>query len=87
MLNQRAQVYLSEQEVDLQGSLVTGSKLDAQRKYDESAKRELIQQGLKPGVSIAHIAMDHGINTNLVRIWISQYQREHGRARSCRARE
>ncbi|MBN3856669.1 MULTISPECIES: IS66-like element accessory protein TnpA [Burkholderiaceae] len=71
---------MSEQEEGLQGRLVVGSKRDGRRKYDESAKRELIQQCLKPGVSIARTAMDHGINPNLVRTWISQYQREQGRA-------
>jgi transposase-like protein len=80
MFNQRGQVYMSEQEEGLQGRLVVGSKRDGRRKYDESAKRELIQQCLKPGVSIARTAMDHGINPNLVRTWISQYQREQGRA-------
>jgi len=71
---------MSEQEEGLQGRLVVGSKRDGRRKYDESAKRELIQACLKPGVSIARTAMDYGINPNLVRTWISQYQREQGRA-------
>ncbi len=79
MFNQRGQVDMSEQEEGLQGRLVVGSKRDGRRKYDESAKRELIQQCLKPSVSIARTAMDHGINPNLVRTWISQYQREQGR--------
>jgi transposase-like protein len=70
---------MSEHEEGLQGRLVVGAKRDGRRKYDESAKRELIQQCLKPGVSIARTAMDHGINPNLVRTWISQYQREQGR--------
>jgi len=71
---------MSEQEEGLQGRLVVGSKRDGRRKYDEEAKRELIQACLKPGVSVARTAMDHGINPNLVRTWISQYQREQGRA-------
>jgi transposase len=79
MYNEHGQVYMNEQEEGLQGRLVVGSKRDGRRKYDESAKRELIQECLKPGVSIARTAMDHGINPNLVRTWISQYQREQGR--------
>lgn len=75
MFNERGHVYMSEQEEGLQGRLVVGAKRDGRRKYDESAKRELIQACLKPGVSIARTAMDHGINPNLVRTWISQYQR------------
>jgi transposase len=70
---------MSDQEEGLQGRLVVGSKRDGRRKYDEKAKRELIQACLKPGVSIARTAMDHGINPNLVRTWISQYQREQVR--------
>lgn len=80
MFNERGHVYMSDHEEGLQGRLVVGSKRDGRRKYDESAKRELIQACLKPGVSIARTAMDHGINPNLVRTWISQYQREQGRA-------
>ncbi|WWE80017.1 transposase (plasmid) [Burkholderia gladioli] len=49
---------------------------DGRRKYGEDAKRELIQACLKPGVSIARTAMEHDINPNLVRTWISKYQRE-----------
>lgn len=79
MFKEHGQVYMNEQEEGLQGRLVVGSKRDGRRKYDESAKRELIQECLKPGVSIARTAMDHGINPNLVRTWISQYQREQGR--------
>ncbi|MGY6126710.1 transposase (plasmid) [Paraburkholderia strydomiana] len=79
MFNERGQLYMSEHEEGLQGRLVVGSKRDGRRKYDESAKRELIQGCLKPGVSIARTATDHGINPNLVRTWISQYQREQGR--------
>lgn len=72
---------MSDQEEGLQGRLVVGSKCDGRRKYDEKAMRELIQACPKPGVSIARTAMDHGINPNLVRTWISQYQREQGRTR------
>jgi transposase len=79
MFNERGQVHMSEQEEGLQGRLVVGAKRDGRRKYDENAKRELIRECLKPGVSIARTAMDHGINPNLVRTWISQYQREQGR--------
>ncbi|MGC2961352.1 hypothetical protein ACPUET_15365 [Paraburkholderia graminis] len=49
---------MNEHEEGLQGRLVVGSKRDGRRKYDESAKRELIRECLKPGVSIARTAMD-----------------------------
>ncbi|MGF6721512.1 transposase [Paraburkholderia sp. GAS41] len=80
MFNERGHVYMSDEEEGLQSRLVVGSKRGGRRKYDEEAKRELIQACLRPGVSIARTAMDHGINPNLVRTWISQYQREQGRA-------
>lgn len=80
MLNERGHVYMSEQEEGLPGRLVIGRKRDGRRKYDEAAKRELIEACLKPGVSIARTAMEHGINPNLVRTWITQHQRRQGRA-------
>ncbi|WP_433704184.1 IS66-like element accessory protein TnpA [Paraburkholderia sacchari] len=70
---------MSEQEEGLPGRLVIGRKRDGRRKYDEAAKRELIEACLKQGVSIARTAMEHGINPNLVRTWITQHQRRQGR--------
>jgi transposase len=80
MLNERGHVYMSEQEEGLPGRLVVGRKRDGRRKYDEAAKRELIEACLKPGVSIARTAMEHGINPNLVRTWITTHQRRQGQA-------
>ncbi|WP_232427602.1 transposase [Burkholderia ubonensis] len=71
---------MNEQEDGLQSRLVVNRKRDGRRKFDEVAKRELIEACLKPGVSITRTAMEHGINPNLVRTWISKYQREQGGA-------
>nr|WP_302074429.1 transposase [Burkholderia glumae] len=60
---------MNEQHGGLQSRLVADRKRDGRRKYDEDAKRELIQACLKPGVSIARTAMEHDINPNLVRTW------------------
>ena len=76
MFNERGQVCMNEQRGGLQSRLVVDRKRDGRRKYDEDAKRELIQACLKPGVSIARTAMEHDVNPNLVRTWISKYQRE-----------
>jgi transposase-like protein len=76
MFNERGQVCMNEQRGGLQSRLVVDRKRDGRRKYDEDAKRELIQECLKPGVSIARTAMEHDVNPNLVRTWISKYQRE-----------
>ncbi|MFB5148003.1 transposase [Burkholderia orbicola] len=40
----------------------------------------MIQACLKPGVSITRRAMEYGINPNLVRAWITQYQRKQDQA-------
>ncbi|MFY4702105.1 transposase [Burkholderia glumae] len=61
-------------------------KRDGRRKYDEDAKRELIQACLKPGVSIARTAMEHDIDPNLVRTVDFQYQREQAGGRDSQLR-
>ncbi|MEB0011420.1 transposase [Glaciimonas sp. Gout2] len=48
--------------------------------YDPRAKRELVEAGLRPGVSVAKLAYQHALNANLLRKWIVQYQREGGAA-------
>lgn len=62
MFNERGQVCMNEQRGGLQSRLVVDRKRDGRRKYDEDAKRELIQACLKPGVSIARTAMEHDVN-------------------------
>ncbi|HEX5843904.1 MAG TPA: transposase, partial [Pseudomonas sp.] len=42
--------------------------------YDRGAKRELIEASLRPGVSVAGMALRHGINANLLRTWIRRYR-------------
>ncbi len=53
---------------------------DGRRRYDESGKRALIEAALRPGVSVARLAQEHGINANLLRKWIAKYlmEREKG---------
>jgi transposase-like protein len=57
------------------GGLVVGHKSDGRCTYDPQVKQELIRQCLKPGVSVARMAMQHGVNTNLLRTWITKAQR------------
>ena len=66
---------MTEQYAELRGRLVVGRKSDGRGVYDEGAKRELIVACLKQGVSVARMAMEHGVNTNLLRTWIAAYQR------------
>ncbi|WP_255220063.1 transposase [Burkholderia glumae] len=86
MFNERGQVCMNEQHGGLQSRLVADRKRDGRRKYDEDAKRELIQACLKPGVSIARTAMEHDINPNLVRTWISQVSARTSRGRDSQLR-
>ncbi|MDF3881270.1 transposase [Cupriavidus basilensis] len=69
-----------EKEESLQKRLVIGRKRDGRRQYDEAAKQELIQACLRPGASIVRTAMEHDVNPNLVRTWISAHQRKHRHA-------
>ncbi|MGI9134910.1 MAG: IS66-like element accessory protein TnpA [Rhodoferax sp.] len=54
--------------------LVVGHKSDGRCRYDPQAKQELIRQCMKPGVSVARMAMQHGVNANLLRTWITKVQ-------------
>lgn len=54
--------------------LVVGHKRDGRRQYDPEVKRELVRQCMRPGVSVARMAMQHGINANLLRLWIVKLQ-------------
>ena len=47
------------------------------RRHSAAFKRRLIEQTLAPGVSVARIALDNGVNTNLLFKW----RRDHIRAR------
>ncbi|SAL06289.1 transposase IS3/IS911 family protein [Caballeronia calidae] len=56
----------------LKERLVTGSERDGRRRrFDPQVKRELVHACLRPGVSVARIALEHGLNAKLLRGWIS----------------
>jgi transposase-like protein len=54
--------------------LVVGHKRDGRCRYDPQVNQELIRQCMMPGVSVARMAMQHGINANLLRTWITKSQ-------------
>lgn len=54
--------------------LVVGHKRDGRCRDDPQVKQELIRQCMMPGVSVARMAMQHGINANLLRTWITKSQ-------------
>ncbi len=63
---------MSEIDTELVSRLVTGRKRDGRCNYDPRAKAEIVRACMQPGVSVARIAMQFGINANLVRSWISK---------------
>ena len=65
---------MTEQVLELKQRLVVGYKRDGRCSYDPQAKRELIEASLQPGVSVAKLALMHGINANLLRKWIGKYR-------------
>lgn len=74
---------MTERDTELKQRLVIGHKRDGRSRYDAQAKRELIERALQPGVSVARLALDHGVNANLLRTWIWRHRRaqEMGMAR------
>jgi transposase len=67
---------MTEQISDLKQRLVVSRKQDGRCCYDPQAKRELIEACFLPGVSVAKLALAHGINANLLRTWMTQHQRQ-----------
>ena len=61
---------MTEVDEDLLRRLVRGHKADGRCVYDPQAKAEVVQACLKPGVSVARIGMQYGVNANLLRRWI-----------------
>ncbi|MDH1381239.1 transposase [Comamonas aquatica] len=75
---------MTEQIAELKQRLVVGHKQDGRCCYDPQAKRELIEASMQPGVSVAKLALAHGINANLLRTWIGKQQRQSLAANSSR---
>ena len=63
------------------GDMVVKRLRDGRRRFDAQAKRELIEACLQPGVSVAGLALAHGVNANLLRKWISRHERGPGQRR------
>jgi transposase len=67
---------MSELISDLAKRLVVGPKRDGRSIYDEQAKRVLVLACREPGVSIAKLARDCGVNANQVNSWVRLYERQ-----------
>lgn len=74
---------MTEMNAELLARLVVGRKRDGRCTYDPLAKQALVGECLKPGVSVACVAMLYGLNANLLRTWIAKSgQSNHGKARA-----
>lgn len=62
---------MTERVIDVVPGLVRGHKLDGRCIYDRGAKQELVRRCQQPGVSVAAMALAHGLNANLLRKWIA----------------
>jgi transposase-like protein len=63
---------MSEIDTEVVRRLVTGRKNDGRAVYDPQAKAEVVRACMKPGISVARMALQCGINANLLRRWITQ---------------
>jgi transposase-like protein len=61
-----------ENNSEILNGLVVAHRRDGRCRYDPQVKQELVKRCLYPGVSVAAMAMRHGVNANLLRKWITQ---------------
>jgi transposase len=61
---------------------VTKVLRNGKRRFDPVEKERLIDAALEPGVSVAGLALEHGVNANQLRNWITlrRRRREAGNA-------
>lgn len=45
---------------------------NGRRRYDPASKERLVASCLEPGVSVSRLALEHGVNANLLRKWIKK---------------
>ena len=58
---------MTERVIERVEGLVRGHRADGRCVYDVAAKRELVKRCQQPGVSLAALALAHGVNANLLR--------------------
>lgn len=52
---------------------------DGRRRYDPASKDRLVEACLQPGVSLAGLALQHGVNANLLRKWVATRRQLSGK--------
>jgi transposase len=46
---------------------------NGRRRYETASKERLVTACLEPGVSVSRLALEHGVNANLLRKWIKKH--------------
>lgn len=59
-------------------ALVVGRRSNGRNIYSKAAKQRLVEVCLKPGVSVARVALQNGLNANLLRRWMTLHCRKTG---------
>jgi len=54
--------------------LVKRLKADGRRVYEREAKLAIVREATQPGVSLAGVALRHGLNANLLRKWVVKHR-------------
>jgi len=60
-------------ETQSDSGLVRRIKSDGRRVYERSAKLAIVREAMTPGVSLAKVALRHGLNANLLRKWVVKH--------------
>ena len=58
--------------MDEQKLRVTFVARNGRRRYAAASKERLVSACLEPGVSVSRLALEHGVNANLLRKWIKK---------------
>lgn len=53
--------------------LVRRVNADGRRVYEHQAKLAVVREAMAPGVSLAKVALHHGLNANLLRKWVVKH--------------
>jgi transposase len=64
---------MPEKNAELVEGLILKPGAKGRRTYSLAAKRALVELCNRPGLSVAGMALAHGINANLLRRWMVQY--------------
>jgi transposase-like protein len=67
---------MTENRSEIITGLVVSRKRNGRCAYSVQAKKALVEACLRPGVSVARMALIHGLNANLLRKWIRREERK-----------